>query len=242
MEKLKTKLCIIDADSMLYLVCIANTLEDNFSAHKKSLDGFFSRIVAETGADYYLPCLSKTSYKKKLFPDYKAKRVYKHIKFLAELKEYSKEKYNAIEVDGLEADDLLGILAKKFSSSYEVILSYLDKDLRQLPYPYFNYKTGEKGVITAEEARTSLLKQIIIGDSVDNIKGIEKRGEAYANKVINNSSSLLDVFQEYLKHYDEFLAVRLFYENYSLVKINDKFDLFLDTKDIKLCQGIIKWK
>ena len=83
-------------------------------------------------------------WRKSLYPDYKAQRktqreeseinfkeVYKHIDLLIRvLNDYTP--FKAIGVPGAEADDIIGVLTKKFSKAESILILSPDKDFKQL--------------------------------------------------------------------------------------------------------------
>ena len=83
-------------------------------------------------------------WRKSLYPDYKAQRkvqrdeseinfkeVYKHINLLIRvLNDYTP--FKAISVPGAEADDIIGVLTKKFSKAESILILSPDKDFKQL--------------------------------------------------------------------------------------------------------------
>lgn len=68
---------------------------------------------------------------------------------------------------------------------------------------------------------------MIIGDSVDNIKGLEGKGKAFATKLLtlgdDHDHMRTLVFQEYINQYGEYHGISKFYQNYVCLKIKDDF-------------------
>ena len=66
---------------------------------------------------------------------------------------------------------------------------------------------------------------MIIGDSTDNIKGLEGKGKAFADKLLINiddeESLRTTVFEEYINQYGEYKGIEKFYQNYKCLKIMD---------------------
>jgi hypothetical protein len=114
---------------------------------------------------------------------YKGGRGDKPIMF-KKLRDMFIEKYRSriVIVDGMEADDMLGIIARKNYEEYlktgkwKDVLSYVDKDLKMCISPYFNYDKIELGIKTPthEEAMKYFFKQLLTGDNTDNIIGLPK--------------------------------------------------------------------
>lgn len=86
----------------------------------------------------------------------------------------------------------------------------------------FHWEYKGIDMVTKEQARELLLKQLIMGDSVDNIKGVPKLGEVKANKILaehsNDFERVKAIYKEYKKHYG-IEAKKEFKKNYHLIKI-----------------------
>lgn len=117
-------------------------------------------------------------------------------------------------VIGEEADDYIAIEQCKNLIRGEngcvigsnTTTSTTDKDiLKGIPGKHHNLKTGELHLTTEDDAMRFFWKQMLMGDTVDNIQGIPKIGKVKANKIIDSSESLEEcrenVVQEYKKYY-----------------------------------------
>lgn len=113
---------------------------------------------------------------------YKGERKAKPILF-NEVKQYILKKYKKkiILIDDKEADDEIARLAWKDyqnflkTGKHDYVFSFIDKDLKVLPSINFNYgnpKDGHKH-ISYDEGIKNLCYQMILGDKVDNIRGID---------------------------------------------------------------------
>jgi len=115
-----------------------------------------------------------------------------------------------IEVDGFEADDIIGTLSKQAErSGYEVYMVTPDKDYGQLVSDKIKiYKPGyhggepeilgpkevsEKWGIQSVEQVTDVLG--LMGDAVDNIPGIRGVGQKTASKLLTEYSTLENVLE-----------------------------------------------
>jgi len=132
-----------------------------------------------------IACDDKKLWRRELFPFYKANRkktrdaseldwaaIFNTLsKIKLELKEYFP--YRVIQVEGAEADDVIGTLTKKFNGEKILIVSG-DKDFRQLQkyYNVFQYDPINKKYITEEKALEYLKELIIKGDRGDGIPNI----------------------------------------------------------------------
>lgn len=143
-------------------------------------------------------------------------------------------KYNAEEVEGIEADDALG---KKGKEEGAIICS-IDKDLLQVPGTHYNIDSGEIINVTnpgslfldihVQNNGKKLRKisgygerwfwaQMLLGDRVDNIPGIKGYGDV---KVYNTLSevSITKISKVVLKIYEDNLPSNLFKKRFTLNK------------------------
>ncbi|HZP65574.1 MAG TPA: DNA polymerase I [Rudaea sp.] len=105
-----------------------------------------------------------------------------------------------LRVDGVEADDVIGTLALKAAADgIDVIVSTGDKDLAQLVGPHVtlvntmtNSTLDPAGVVAKFGVRPDQIVDYLalVGDSVDNIPGVEKCGPKTAAKWLNEYGTL----------------------------------------------------
>lgn len=130
-------------------------------------------------------CLSETDaldYRRQIDPTYKAKRVgaRKPLCFY-DLKAKLKAEYTCRFLPGLEADDVMGILATKPGPDNKIIVSK-DKDMKTIRTKVWNGSTFYN--ITQEQADRWHLYQTLIGDAVDGYKGCPGVGPKGAEKIL----------------------------------------------------------
>lgn len=107
--------------------------------------------------------------------------------------------------EGLEADDVMGIIATTPETRCDVICS-IDKDLRTVPGLHYNFdKDSEVVMVSDKDAREFLLTQCIAGDATDGIPGIPGIGMVKARNLLE-------------KHGYEWQAVLDSYESFGLSK------------------------
>jgi len=142
------------------------------------------------GPDYgelIIACDTRNYWRKQVFPYYKASRKkaraeseldWKAIfeclnKIKEELKEYFP--YRVIDVDGSEADDVIGTLVQEYgNTNQKILILSADKDFVQLQ-TYMNveqYDPINKKKITCNNPEQFLLEHIIKGDAGDGIPNI----------------------------------------------------------------------
>ncbi len=152
---------------------------------------------------------------------YKGKRKDKPLIF-KELRTTFLKKYKnrvCIAGDSLEGDDELSIKGwesyKHFKKTgkHKYILAYIDKDLKMIPCPYFNYDQPELGVVhpTIEECCKHFCKQIITGDDgTDNIPGLKGYGDKTALKLLEGRNTPKEMYEAVVLAYKDFYGLESF--------------------------------
>ena len=140
------------------------------------------KFRAEYG-EVVLCCDSRTYWRKQVFPHYKAHRKSARekspldwnviFKALNAIKQDLKDHfpYKVIEVDGAEADDVIGTLTPRISAHEKVLILSSDKDFVQLQrYPNVKQYNPMLGIfVTSKNPIMDLKEKIIRGDSGDGI-------------------------------------------------------------------------
>jgi DNA polymerase-1 len=113
------------------------------------------------------------------------------------------------EIDGYEADDIIGTIAKRYESpELEVVIFTGDRDALQLVSPYTKVMITKKGITETETYDLNYLKEKynlnpkgiidlkgLMGDSSDNIPGVPGVGEKTALKLLSQFGTLENVFE-----------------------------------------------
>lgn len=150
-------------------------------------------LVEEAGADDYRVFLSgPTNLRDEIFVGYKANRDPLHKPYWREeIKEYLIDYHGAIlSPDGVEADDALGIAQMRaMAEDQESIIVTNDKDLDMIPGLHLNFSKTKRdnGVyeMLDPECLRVFYRQMLTGDSTDNIPGMFKRlGRKATGKVM----------------------------------------------------------
>lgn len=180
---------IVDADILAYRVAAASE-NDSLESATDSLDGFINSIVKNTKCKRYIFLLSSSDNYRKMVgktKEYKGNR--KDIvrpKYLKPLRKYLIEVYKGIIVTdgitGYEADDGVAALADRYKGDSIIIST--DKDLKQLEGLYYNPVKNTTVETSTKEATRNLAKQLMTGDSTDNIPGLPKIGDKKAEKFL----------------------------------------------------------
>lgn len=126
------------------------------------------------------------------------------------IKDLLLHEHGAEVIEGAEADDAMSIQSwthqlERPTSNWGVVIGTQDKDLQMVPGLHFHTTKYISSNVSVEEGRAWFYKQLLMGDSTDNIQGIFRVGKAYANKTIDPIKSEPDdviykaVFAEYEK-------------------------------------------
>jgi hypothetical protein len=176
-------------------VLIANLMQQlNQDKNQKLDEGLIRHMVLNSLRSYnkqfkskygkiIICCDSKSYWRREFFPFYKANRKKDRDKSgldwnlifltLNKVRDELKENfpYKTIEVDGAEADDIIGVLAARLSKHEDVLILSSDKDFGQLQkYPNVTqYSPILKRFIKSENPHSYIKEHIIRGDRGDGI-------------------------------------------------------------------------
>lgn len=105
-----------------------------------------------------------------------------------DITKYLRNVYDAVLVDGQEADDSISIAAHNLRKrGIEYVVLSLDKDLDQVPGKHWNWVKGNEYEISSEKATRLFYQQILSGDGTDNIRGIPGVGKVKAERILAES-------------------------------------------------------
>lgn len=200
--------------------------------------GFFSmflKILEDQKPDFIVVCFDKKAptFRKELFVGYQAKRprmsdeLVPQIKYVHEILE--KTKVEIFEVDGYEADDLIGTISVqaiegKLNGGIDVFIVSGDRDLLQLVNGHVKMIapiTGLTNMLVFDEAAVEIKYGIkpsqmvdykaLVGDSSDNYPGVAGVGPKTASTLLKEYKSLTSIYEnlEKIKLKNPKLAVKL---------------------------------
>lgn len=178
----KAPIVLVDYDGIICKAFYAALAEDALD----KAEGILIRIVSEIKHAYPKSPLfliaSKQSYKKTLYPTYKAKRSKN--KLLKVFKDYIIQNYEGITIPTFEADDIIILLKDCFElvrPNREVIIISDDKDMHNLHNKCAKIKEPKK---LLEFNPNVFFEQLLKGDKEDNVKGIPNIGSKRAAKLL----------------------------------------------------------
>jgi DNA polymerase I len=165
------------------------TLHSDETEGRASLDRKIESLREALGGDevrLVLSCSTDEGFRRRLCPTYKANRKDQRKPIIhGPLREYAIAHHAAITRPGLEADDILGIMATEPTTERRIIVS-VDKDFKGVPCLF--YRTCEDSPevrqITREEATRFHAIQTLMGDAVDGYQGIPGVGPKTAEKLL----------------------------------------------------------
>lgn len=222
MQENNKRLFLIDAYALIYrsyFAFIRNPRFNSKGVNTSATLGFANTLVQllESEKPEYIGVVfdvSKPTFRHEMFPEYKANRqempedLRKSIPYIRKMIEAFR--IPIVEIEGFEADDVIGTLSVKASS--EGFYTYMmtpDKDYAQLVTDkVFMYKPGKSGndneIWGVEEVKQNFeldspLQVIdllgLMGDSSDNIPGCPGIGPKNAQKLISEFGSIDGIYQ-----------------------------------------------
>lgn len=222
MTESPAKLFLIDAYALIYrsyFAFIRNPRFNSKGVNTSAALGFANTLVQllETEKPEYIGVVfdvSRPTFRHEMFPEYKANRqempedLRKSIPYIRKM--IQAFRIPIIEMEGFEADDVIGTLAAKASA--EGFITYMmtpDKDYAQLVSDtIFMYKPGKSGndneVWGVGEVKQNFevdspLQVIdllgLMGDSADNIPGCPGIGPKNAQKLISEFGSIDGIYK-----------------------------------------------
>jgi DNA polymerase-1 len=178
---------LVDSDSIYFrMACVTKKQKDI----RVGIDHTMREIQQNCGSDSFLVAIKgRGNFRKDIYPNYKSTRK----DLDADVKEalnyghkYMVDKYEAIEADDMEADDLVSIWASECREvGQEYTVAGIDKDLLQIPGTHYNFVKKEIQEINDDTANLKLMLQCLTGDRSDNIPGIKGVGPKKAERILH---------------------------------------------------------
>ncbi|WP_085025235.1 hypothetical protein [Ensifer aridi] len=159
------------------------TLTCDVKEVKSTVLDTIKRLERDLEADQSIVTLSMgTTFRHELYAGYKKGRGRKPVG-TNEVKRWLIEEHGAKYKPGIEADDVMGILATnpRIVKGEKVIVSQ-DKDM--LTVPGLIYRDGDIITVTPEEATRNWLTQTLTGDTTDGYPGCPGMGPVKAKKLL----------------------------------------------------------
>ena len=218
------KLLLIDGNSMLfrayYATVYGRMMKTSNGVPTNAVYGFITMInkalsMVEPDAVLVAWDAGKSTFRHETYTEYKGTRKELDQELIVQfpiarefLDAYGMKRY---ECEGIEADDIIGSMAKKYPDVEIHILSS-DRDLLQLIDPTTDVYLMKKGITEMEVMDEAKLKEsmgivpsqiidlkALMGDTADNIPGVKGIGEKTALKLLSEYETVDNVYA----HIDE---------------------------------------
>jgi len=164
----------------------------------QSLDGWIAKLQEAVEADKLIVALSHANnFRYDVLPSYKHNRSDKRQPMLRPvLKQHIEDNYDVYKKDGLEGDDVLGILATHPTLIKGTkIMATIDKDLKTIPGHHYRWatKTADSVIyeVTEEEADLFHLIQTLAGDTTDGYSGCQGIGMVVAERILRDDPHVI---------------------------------------------------
>jgi len=194
---------LIDADSLCYAVGFSsNDAEESIALAR--LEETMTELCMELDCEDYKGFLTgKGNFRESIAVTvpYKGQRISEKPVHLQALRCHLVTSWGFTVVQGIEADDAVGIAAYAVPAD-ETIMVHIDKDLNQFRGWHYNYKKKEKYYVTEFEGLHSFYTQILTGDRIDNIVGLKGIGPVKAKRILEECTNENELYQAVLKAYE----------------------------------------
>jgi hypothetical protein len=194
---------LVDADLLVYRFGFASEGDPAEFALAR-LSEFLDNLSLGDGIDEVWGYLTgKGNFRKEIAvtAPYKGNRVAPKPYHFQLLREYMERAWGFEVIEGMEADDAIGIEAYRNEPDETLIVS-IDKDLNMIRGHHFNFVKEERYYVTEEEAIRNFYLQILTGDKVDNIIGLAGIGPVKSKKLLVDCNNELEMYEAVLKAYD----------------------------------------
>lgn len=229
------KIGIIDMDSIIYSSFYGNKVVDEITGEPKkvdgkyiivpktdeeimtTLDGIMYHIFKEGDFTHYIGFIkgNNTIVDRLNFnPNYKQQRNKETPEKWEFTKQYAIQRWGVVEVNNIEVDDAVRITNINIPDSHIV---GIDKDVLNLRGKNFNWRKNEWYEISVADEEQYLAQSMIIGDTVDNIKGLPGKGEAFCKRY--DIQKVSDAFKAYIDILGFQKGVDEFYKNFKCLYI-----------------------
>lgn len=216
------KIVLLDSNSLLHraFYAIPANLTDSQGRFTNAVYGFTNmllKIISDLNPTHIAAAfdLKEKTFRHKKCDYYKATRKPMPTELVPQV-DMIKSMLRAMKIEivslvGFEADDIIGTLSAKFEKGNEVIIVTGDRDSLQLVSDNTHVYLTKRGITDIVDYSVSRLKEeglepgqvielkALMGDSSDNIKGVEGIGEVTAKKLLNEYHDVSNLYA----HIDE---------------------------------------
>ena len=213
---------LIDGDPIVYRAAFAckddEPVEHVWYTAKRMLEQIIDQF--DRGLEYKVFLTGPGNYREAIAKEqkYKGNRTQPKPKYYQDVRDYMEKWWRAEVITGKEADDALGCTQTK-----ETCIVSIDKDLDMIPGFHYNPVKQHYYEVSELDGWRFFYTQLLTGDRVDNIKGINKVGPKTAAKILAgiNSKEAMEqaVLQRYYEEYGKAKGLQLATERGALLWI-----------------------
>ena len=198
---------LVDGDVVAFR-CASSAENDTAGIARARMEEMLVGMMDDLQSDRYRIFLSgDRNFRYEIYPDYKANRRDRpRPQFLEDCREHLVKYWQAELTDGWEADDALGIEATRLGNWLDEsppIICSIDKDLKQIPGDHWNFVKKEFEYVTPELGIYRFYKQLLMGDSTDNIPGLKGIGPVKAERILEGLHGELQYFARVRREYGD---------------------------------------
>lgn len=194
---------LIDADSLCYAIGFSSNDTEEAIAVARMEETMTELCMGLDCDDYKGFLTGKSNFRESLAVTvpYKGQRTAEKPIHLQALRDHLVKSWGFEVVEGIEADDAVGIAAYAVPED-ETIMVHIDKDLNQLRGWHYNYRKNESYHVTEFEGLVSFYTQILTGDRIDNVIGLKGIGPVKAKRILEECTNENELYQAVLKAYE----------------------------------------
>lgn len=200
------KKALIDADTIAYRSVFAqgsDTVGGCIEKINDILDNIFHSVeyhLNTNKVEYTLFLTGSNNFRKKIDETYKGQRPKEKPVMLNFARHYIHEEYPTVITEGEEADDAIAIVA---TANYpNAVIVSIDKDFRQVPCTLYNPAKETWEEIDEWNGLLFFYQQMLVGDTADNIKGVNKVGPVKAAKLLDGATTEQELWNRCVEAYE----------------------------------------
>ena len=200
------KQVLVDGDPFAYRAafsCEDDSEEEALAKVDSVLDDALNEVMWEVSEDNYQIFLTgKGNFRYDIAVSHEYKGNRKGVEkpaHLQAIRQHMIDNWSAIVSKGEEADDLLGIWATAYGPNATIIS--IDKDMLQIPCHHYNPNKKTFTTMSEREGAKFFYTQILTGDKADNIIGLYGIGPKKAEKLLSDSVTDEEMYEECLRAY-----------------------------------------
>lgn len=200
---------LVDADNLAIAVAASAEDAEEWVACARA-DEMMSRCLEQSECDEYeLWLTGKGNFRYNIYPEYKANRIDKpRPRHEQAVKAHLRNAWQANTSEGCEADDMIGVRLTELGD--KGCAGHLDKDINMVPGWHYGWELSRKGVVvkqakkyyvSPEEGLRFFYYQMLVGDSVDNLKGVVGIGPKKAEQLLLGLSTVKEYNDMLREHF-----------------------------------------